>query len=768
MARIIHTTGLEISGSQFTQISNDLTASFNITGSGDVIGGQFIIDKGAATGSSFQVISDGQLLIANKGGGQINKISLKAMEIDDSNSNSTSFRLGGPIRVGQGTADSTNHQHEMSGSVNITGSMNAIGVNIMSSSRIDPKITSILTENDSFPFIQNVTTTGPNFRMNLVDEGSGKAYISLGNQAGGFAGTGFNAHYATGSNASEGEIIMSLGKNGSAGALQDRFIVQSEPGPIATNGESELTLSVGGPKTGRRQVLGNVQEGTGEFAAFAAGIDNEFGRKRFVSLEYSSNSTSSQAGFFSSSLAGTGVPNFNTNAIPFGIVAGGSQTTDLTNTVFFIDRGGSVGATVPVTASFQISRGGSIDMEGHITASGNISGSSTTTLSVGGDITGGGRGTFTNRVSALTDLVTPKILNNTSANNGTVLIDDGLTISGNVTASSNISASGDVIGLSGSFSDLSVSNLAAIGDSQTDTINITGNSLFMLEENNNGTFKIRENATQVDILAIQADDAPRAIFAFDPTHYDNDVDGQGRIGLGVATASIASKLHINLLTGSNAPTSIVRLDATGNDNIMFVSSSGNVGIGTGTPDELLTVAGNISASGDIIGNNGSFTTSITTPEISGNTEITGDLQVVKITADGRISTTSHITASGTGLFGSISTTSHITASGTGLFQAGKPIKTHTTSPISASLANAGRYHIVGGTLTASIVLDSTAPIGAEYEFFQTSSVGQFLFESASGTTVISKNGSLRLAQQGSSAVLKKVSTTTFHLMGDLT
>jgi hypothetical protein len=371
MARIIHTTGLEISGSQFTQISNDLTASFNITGSGDVIGGQFIIDKGAATGSSFQVLSDGQLLIANKGGGQINKISLKALEIDDSNSNSTSFRLGGPIRVGQGTADSINHQHEMSGSVNITGSMNAIGVNIMSSSRIDPKITSILTENDSFPFIQNVTTTGPNFRMNLVDEGSGKAYISLGNQAGGFAGTGFNAHYATGSNASEGEIIMSIGKNGSAGALEDRFIVQSEPGPIASNTDSELSLVVGGPITGRRNVLGTVTTGTGEFATFSAGIDKQFGRKRYVEFEFSAAGTSSRAGFHSSSLNGTGVPNFNTNTIPFGIDAG----QELTDTSFFIDRGGSLGASQPVTASLQISRGGHINMEGSLSASGNITAS---------------------------------------------------------------------------------------------------------------------------------------------------------------------------------------------------------------------------------------------------------------------------------------------------------------------------------------------------------------------------------------------------------
>jgi hypothetical protein len=115
--------------------------------------------------------------------------------------------------------------------------------------------------------------------------------------------------------------------------------------------------------------------------------------------------------------------------------------------------------------------------------------------------------------------------------------------------------------------------------------------------------------------------------------------------------------------------------------------------------------------------------------------------------------------------GSINMEGSITASGAGLFQAGKPIKTHTAN-LTASLANAGFYHIVGGTLTCSISI-SSAPIGAEYEFFQTQS-GNFLFKSGSGISLISKNGSLRLAQLGSSAVLKKVGTSTYHLMGDLT
>ena len=99
-------------------------------------------------------------------------------------------------------------------------------------------------------------------------------------------------------------------------------------------------------------------------------------------------------------------------------------------------------------------------------------------------------------------------------------------------------------------------------------------------------------------------------------------------------------------------------------------------------------------------------------------------------------------------------------------QGGKPITTHTTH-LSASLAEAGNYHIVGGNLTCSIST-STAPIGAEYEFFQTASAGNFLFETGSGITLLSKNSSLRLAELGSSAVLKKVDTSTFHLMGDLT
>jgi hypothetical protein len=448
-------------------LNGDITASGNIEFTGNVSGsinssyfGDEYNAHGGDANSGFTLLSLGS------------KPSIFASGASLEIGNATNSTQTGIHLVGEVTASSN---ISASGDL-IGGGLNVVGISRMSSSA-SPSIVSVLTENDTHPFITGVTTTGPNFRMNLADaDSSGSAYMAFGRQTGNFGGTGFTAHYATGSNASEGEIIMSIGKNGQLGQIQDRFIVQSEPGPIGSNTFSELSLLAGTHTDNRRVVQMVVQNGTSDFADVTVGNqDTATGFKKHVLMTHALGTSASIAGFASSSMnTGSTARNFNANSIPFGIVAGGPTSADLVDTVFFIDRGGTFGRSTPITASLEISRGGSISMEGGITAS-----------------------------------------------------------------------------------------------------------------------------------------------------------------------------------------------------------------------------------------------------------------------------------------------------GTGLFQAGKPIITHTTSPISSSLVNAGRYHIVGGTLTASIVLDSNTPVGAEFEFFQTSSVGQFLFQSASGTTVISKNGSLRLAQQGSSAVLKKVSTTTFHLMGDL-
>ena len=118
----------------------------------------------------------------------------------------------------------------------------------------------------------------------------------------------------------------------------------------------------------------------------------------------------------------------------------------------------------------------------------------------------------------------------------------------------------------------------------------------------------------------------------------------------------------------------------------------------------------------------------------------------------------------TGSFGAV------IADGSQLTNLQRPITTHTTH-FTASSTYAGHYNIVGGELTCSILHPNTASvaIGSEFEFFQTSSAGNMLFETSStGTTVLmSKSGNVKLTGQYSAATLKKVASNTWHLVGDI-
>ena len=119
-------------------------------------------------------------------------------------------------------------------------------------------------------------------------------------------------------------------------------------------------------------------------------------------------------------------------------------------------------------------------------------------------------------------------------------------------------------------------------------------------------------------------------------------------------------------------------------------------------------------------------------------------------------------ATSTGSFGKV------VGDGSGLTKLQRPTTTHTTH-FTASMAYAGHYNIVGGGLTCSILAEATASVsvGTEFEFFQTSSAGTMLFQSASLVNVYSKDGAMALTGQYSGATLKKVATNTWHLVGDL-
>ncbi len=127
---------------------------------------------------------------------------------------------------------------------------------------------------------------------------------------------------------------------------------------------------------------------------------------------------------------------------------------------------------------------------------------------------------------------------------------------------------------------------------------------------------------------------------------------------------------------------------------------------------------------------------------------------------------------------SYATTASYAQSGNGTFNGNfigeitnvyRPITILSTNPFTASDATAGAYYRAGGNITCSIfVTESVAcTTGTEFEFIQTSSADNVLFETGSGVTLNSKSGNLKLSGQFSAATLKYVGNNEWDLIGDL-
>lgn len=99
----------------------------------------------------------------------------------------------------------------------------------------------------------------------------------------------------------------------------------------------------------------------------------------------------------------------------------------------------------------------------------------------------------------------------------------------------------------------------------------------------------------------------------------------------------------------------------------------------------------------------------------------------------------------------------------------RPALTASSNPFTASNATAGGYYRAGGNITCSIFVTASVSctVGSEFEFFQTSSTGNVLFETGSGVTLNSKNSNLKLTGQFSAATLKYVGNNEWDLIGDL-
>jgi hypothetical protein len=292
------------------------------------------------------------------------------------------------------------------------------------------------------------------------------------------------------------------------------------------------------------------------------------------------------------------------------------------------------------------------------------------------------------------------------------------------------------------------------------------------------------------------------------------------IGNGTSNSSRSNLLHasgslVNVTGNISSSGTVTMLTASIGGGI-FTSASLAAGGATPTLQQVTDqgsstttpiTASIISASNTVFGITGSFS------HLQGNSPITvGDqiifqqpvtasadisssatLTVNRITAPGYVSTpllthastpievnqhlsgSSTVTASfGYGSFGDINTdrtssAAYFSGNGSTLTNLQRPI-TSSAVNFSASADNGGYYFRSGGNITCSIQTNANVAIntGTEFEFFQTSSAGNLLFETGSASiTLNSKSGNMKLAGQFSGATLKKVGTDEWDLIGDL-
>jgi hypothetical protein len=202
------------------------------------------------------------------------------------------------------------------------------------------------------------------------------------------------------------------------------------------------------------------------------------------------------------------------------------------------------------------------------------------------------------------------------------------------------------------------------------------------------------------------------------------------------------------------------------------AGGGNFGFGTKTPGSTLAVSGSFTTTGSAIMSSSNSDIALSV-QGSGSTVFNiigseGTLFAIEDDLDGTLFTVND--RSGIPMF-EVSASGRIVAEeGESIIRSQRPMVTHTSDfSITSSLDFAGKYHIVGGSITCSINTGSLVPTGAEFEFFQTSSAGNFLFITGSPhVDIIVKNDNMNLAGQGSGASLKYIGGSTFHLVGDLT
>ena len=211
-------------------------------------------------------------------------------------------------------------------------------------------------------------------------------------------------------------------------------------------------------------------------------------------------------------------------------------------------------------------------------------------VSVLGDITASGAINADVLTLAGTSIIENQILIISSSNIFGDTPSDTHEFNGNITASGNISASGDII----------ANDIIANGGNFNDDITIDSGSFRVNTFNEGLQFYNGSNYTSNRIILSTAQNMQ--FIAGNVFQFYTTVEILNSSTLTFRNQGNSANIKIrNAGSGSNFSRLDIQNSGPLSNVLMSVSSSGNVGIGTTTPAEKLTVSGNISASGEIRG-----------------------------------------------------------------------------------------------------------------------------------------------------------------------
>jgi hypothetical protein len=290
------------------------------------------------------------------------------------------------------------------------------------------------------------------------------------------------------------------------------------------------------------------------------------------------------------------------------------------------------------------------------------------------------------------------------------LVTDTLSATGSVTFDDTLTVSG-----ASTLDSLDVTNNATVGGDLTVTGDLTVLGTTTTLETNVATtsaFEITNHGSQTALTVTQVDGSNDVAEFKDGSDTALIIKGDGNVGIGTATPNEKLTVSGNLSASGTIYGASGMEISSGAGATTFYVENGKVGINTETPNEELTIVGSISATEDIFARNGTFTGTL---DIDGAVNFNSTFDV-----DGASTLSSTLDVVGASTFAStVSAQGALTVDGTSTLNGAVTVN-NTLNATGAvdfdSTFNADGAATLGSSLTVTTDISGSAGSSAIFDF----------------------------------------------------